>query len=264
MPRFQPFRGVRYDPRRADPALVTAPPYDVIDEPSPRRAGRRHPDNVVLIDLPGDRATTPTRGAAPLLDAGWPKACCSATSRPSTSTGCRHLRGRRAARHTTGVFGALDLSRPGEGDILPHEHTTPKAKSDRLNLLRATRANLSPMWGLSPAPGLSQLLDLDEAASGLVDLATASSTPSGASPTRTGSMPSPTSVGAHPVVIADGHHRYETSLTYRDEQRAAAPGAPGAEAVLAYVVELVDDELDVLPIHRLLSGLPEGSTCPLR
>ena len=58
-------------------------------------------------------------------------------------------------------------------------------------------------------------------------------------------------------MIADGHHRYETSLAYRDEQRAVH-GPPGATtSVLTYVVELVDDELTVLPIHRLLSGLPE-------
>src|SRR5205085_1692909 len=57
--------------------------------------------------------------------------------------------------HTLGVIGALGLAAPGEGDVLPHEHTTPKARSDRLDLLRATKANLSPVWGLSLANGLS-------------------------------------------------------------------------------------------------------------
>ena len=57
------------------------------------------------------------------------------------------------ARRTTGVIGALALSPPGADGILPHEFTTPKAKSDRLDLLRATSANLSPVWGLSPGPG---------------------------------------------------------------------------------------------------------------
>src|SRR5680860_984128 len=60
-------------------------------------------------------------------------------------------------RDTLGVFGALGLEPPGEGDILPHEHTTPKAKSDRLDLLRTTGHNLSPIWGLSLAAGLSDL-----------------------------------------------------------------------------------------------------------
>jgi uncharacterized protein (DUF1015 family) len=66
-------------------------------------------------------------------------------------------------------------------------------------------------------------------------------------------------VAESPVVVADGHHRYETSLTYRDEQRAAADDdAGGAEWVMCYVVELVDDQLTVRPIHRLLSGFPPG------
>ena len=70
-------------------------------------------------------------------------------------------------------------------------------------------------------------------------------------------------MAAHPVVIADGHHRYETSLTYRDEQRGRPTAtAPGADAVLTYVVELVDDELEVLPIHRLVTALPDGLDDP--
>ena len=66
-------------------------------------------------------------------------------------------------------------------------------------------------------------------------------------------------ISAEPIVIADGHHRYETSLAYRDERRAASADgtAGGAEAVMCFVVELVDDELSVGPIHRLLSGLPD-------
>ena len=74
-----------------------------------------------------------------------------------------------AHRRTTGVLGALELSRPGEGGILPHEQTTPKAKSDRLNLLRGTDANVSPVWGLSPAAGLSDLLAVDGASALRVD-----------------------------------------------------------------------------------------------
>ena len=65
-----------------------------------------------------------------------------------------------AARHTTGVIGALELRPPG-ADILPHEQTTPKARSDRLDLLRAYRANLSAIWGLSLAKGLTDLLPGD-------------------------------------------------------------------------------------------------------
>ena len=168
-----------------------------------------------------------------------------------------------AARATTGVLGALTLERPGEGDILPHERTTPKAKSDRLDLLRATKANSSAIWGLSLAGGLSKLLDppgeplgdfTDERRRAPPVLAhrrprgraRRSARPSGprrwSSPTATtGSRPaSPTATRRSPTV-------------------------PGPRATLFFVVELVDEQLTVQPIHRLLSGLPDGfdlARCP--
>src|SRR4051812_13501382 len=146
--------------------------------------------------------------------------------------------GRR--RHTTGVFGALELSRPGEGGILPHEHTTPKAKSDRLRLLEATRANLSAVWGLSPAAGLSQLVEVDDRPEAAwtdedgVEHALWVIT----DPDRVEAISA--RVGSEAVVIADGHHRFETSLAYRDAQRSdpEVADAGGAESVLTYVVEL--------------------------
>jgi len=154
--------------------------------------------------------------------------------------------------HTLGVIGALGLEPPGEGDVLPHEHTTPKAKSDRLDLLRATKANLSPVWGLSLASGLSKLLD------------PAAATPLGQWADGDGithelwrvSDPDTIariveSVSSAPVVIADGHHRYETCLAFARERA----DLPGASSTLCFVVELAPDQLTVHPIHRLLRGV---------
>ena len=163
--------------------------------------------------------------------------------------------GPEGPRHTTGVLGALALSRPGEGGILPHEHTTPKAKSDRLNLLRATRANLSAVWGLSPAPGLSELLDLDQAPAGAwTDDGVGHTLWVVDDPDRC--RPSP------PRWRPPGRHRRRPP-PLRDQpglpRRAARRRRgrhPGAESVLAYVVELADDELDVQPIHRLVAPCP--------
>jgi uncharacterized protein (DUF1015 family) len=159
-------------------------------------------------------------------------------------------------RHTTGVFGALHLSRPGEGGILPHEHTTPKAKSDRLNLTRATRANLSAVWGLSASAGLSALLTLADPplAEWDDDAGVSHAVWRVDDPDRIAAIAE--LADAAPVVIADGHHRYETALTYRDELNEAGDDrSPGGDSVLVYLVELADDELSVLPIHRLVSGL---------
>jgi uncharacterized protein (DUF1015 family) len=158
-------------------------------------------------------------------------------------------------RHTTGVLGALGLERPGEGGVLPHEQTTPKAKTDRLELLEATNVNLSPVWGLSLASGLTSLLapaaEPDARAvapDGVVHelWVRSASDDLGAAVGA--------AIGAAPVIIADGHHRYEVALAFA----AAHPDQVGAGAVLAFVVELAEDQLSVRAIHRLVSGLPEG------
>ena len=160
------------------------------------------------------------------------------------------------------MIGALELVVPGEGDVLPHERTTPKPKGERLNLQRACRANLSPVWGLSMAHGLSDIVAPGGKVAGrFVGRATDSD---GVvhelwqlDPALAGQVTA--SVGGSPVVLADGHHRYETGLAYRAEERAAHGDAPGDhDLIMALVVELTEEQLSVRGIHRLLSALPEG------
>ena len=262
VPRFEPFPGIRYDLSKIDIAAVTAPPYDVIDAEQRADLAARDPHNVVAIDLP--------------VGAGDPYAAAAATFRQWQQEGVLvtdapafyiyrmdYTDEAGSPLHTTGVFGALELSKPGEGGILPHEQTTPKAKSDRTNLLQATAANLSAVWGLSPAAGLSDLLvTTDEPDASWQDLeGVTHSFWIVFDPDRIDKISA--TVASAPVVIADGHHRFETSLAYRDERRRAAGsgvehGEAGYDTVLTYVVELAEDQLTVQPIHRLISGLPDG------
>lgn len=265
MPRFEPFPGIRYDASRCDPATVTAPPYDVISPRDREVLVAADPHNVVRIDLPvpDGSGTDPYEQAAALWTRWQTEGVLVTDPSPSFTVYRMELvDDDGTARHTTGVVGALTLSPPGEDGILPHEFTTPKAKTDRLDLLRATTANLSAVWGLSPAPGLTELLHCEEAPSIRFtdDAGVTHSVWTITEPTRVAAIGE--AVTAHPVVIADGHHRYETSLAYLGERRdTAAAGGPavgGADAVMCFMVELVDDELAVGPIHRLLSGLPDG------
>jgi uncharacterized protein (DUF1015 family) len=163
--------------------------------------------------------------------------------------------------HTVGVIGALGLEPPGEG-ILPHEETTPKAKTDRLELLRATRANLSPIWGLSPGTGLSthvqppshpveRVTDDD----GVVHEVWPIGDGDQIRAIRA-------AVESAPVLIADGHHRFETALHYREEEKKAGSRSSEEDAVMALVVELTEEQLTVQAIHRLLHGLPDGFDLP--
>jgi uncharacterized protein (DUF1015 family) len=260
--RFQPFPGVRYAPDRASLERVISPPYDVIDDAQRTELASRDDHNAVRIDLPADEGGRDRYDVARSLLEQWRAEGVLVTDeRPAfTIHRMAYVDDAGTSRHTTGIIGALELSPPGS-DILPHEHTTPKARSDRLDLLRATRANTSAIWGLSLAKGLTDLLPVDREPAAAVDAG------DGVvhtvwvvdDPELTGAIAE--AVAAHPVVIADGHHRYETSLAYRREREAADPGgqAGAATSTLAYVVELVEDELTVRAIHRLIAGLPEGT-----
>jgi uncharacterized protein (DUF1015 family) len=258
--RFDPFAGIRYDLSRNDLGRVMAPPYDVIDESLRAELVARDQHNAVLVDLPdesdGDERYEIARcRLAEWLDDG----VLVVDDRPSfTIYRMTATDDAGVERHTTGVIGALELRPPGT-DILPHEHTTPKAKSDRLDLLRSCRANLSAIWGLSLAKGLTDLLPVDgpPLADVIDDEGVRHTVWRVDDPEACAAISA--AVAEQPIVVADGHHRYETSLAYKAEREAADGDAGAAGATMAYVVELVEDELTVHAIHRLISGLPEGT-----
>ena len=263
MPRFEPFPGLRYSlshVRALDD--VVCPPYDVISESERAVLVGRSPSNVVRLELPEgevDRSGADRyQQARTLLDAWRDGGILARDGQPAfygyrmtfTDPG-------GARRSTVGVIGALGLEKPGSG-ILPHEETTPKAKTDRLDLLRATRANLSPIWGLSPGTGLSAHLQppdhpLERATDddGIVHEMWPITDPDRIAAIRA-------AVGSEPVLIADGHHRFETALNYQAERQAADDGPGDEDAVMALVVDLTEDQLTVQAIHRLLTGLPAG------
>ena len=259
MARFEPFAAIRYDLERSELGQVIAPPYDVIDPAQRAELAARDPHNAVRIDLPDEADGDARYEAARQALAAWlADGTLVVDDRPSFTVYRMGSRGEDGIeRRTTGVLGALELSPPGT-DILPHEHTTKKAKSDRLDLLRACRANLSAIWGLSLAKGLTDLLPVDEPPlAEVVDDDGVRHTVWRVDDPATCAAIS-AAVAEHPVVIADGHHRYETSLAYKGEREAVDGDAGDAAATLAYLVELVEDELTVHAIHRLVSGLPDG------
>jgi len=259
MARFEPFRGTRYDLDRSDLGRVIAPPYDVIDEAQRAELAARDPHNAVRIDLPSEADGPERYDKAARTFATWQDDGILVTDDRPSFTLYRMTATDESGveRRTTGLIGALELSPPGT-DILPHEHTTPKAKTDRLDLMRASRANFSAIWGLSLAKGLTELLPMHEPPmADLVDEDGVRHTiwridDPGLCSAITAA------VGEQPIVVADGHHRYETSLTYKSEREAADGSAGPAGATMAYVVELVDEELTVHAIHRLITALPEG------
>ena len=267
MPEFLPFRGIRYALREetspADVGPVAAPPYDVIDDDSRAALESSDPRNSVRLILPrdGEDGRDRYQVAADCLDE-WRRTGALVVDDTARFYLYEMLfedeNGR--FRRTHGVIGALGLpprgSDPGAVGVLPHERTMRTAKSDRLSLLRATRANLDPIWVLSLTEGLSKLLaphrlpliayceDSDGVTHRLFPLT---------APQDVAAVSA--ALAASPVVLADGHHRFETACAYRDERIADGLADPAAERIMAFAAELADDELSVRPIHRLLLGL---------
>lgn len=257
MPRFEPFTALRYDIERSPLDLVSAPPYDVLSESDVDELTARHPSNIVRVDVPRE-TDGPTRyeQAADLLRR-WVDDGTLVNDDTPTFTLYRmaFTDESGARRETVGVLGALEVVDEGAGGVLPHERTTPKAKTDRLDLTRATHTNLSPVWGLSLSAGLSALLAAPGEPVGSVTVDGVTHTVERVSdPDRIALISA--AVASHPVVIADGHHRYAISRTFRDEVRARTSRTDtDAELTLTYVGELVEDQLSVEAIHRVYRGI---------
>lgn len=256
MPRFEPFPALRYAPG-SDLDAVAAPPYDVLDIPDVERLRATDPHNIVHVDVPleSDGPDRYSRAAAELRR--WQAEGVMVRDRLPSFTLYRmqFTDATGTARRTVGVTGALEVVDEGAGGVLPHERTTPKAKSDRLDLTRATGANLSPVWGLSLTPALTEVLAAPgEHLGGCTDEQGVVHTVERVDdPDRVAAIAA--AVGSHEVLIADGHHRYAISRAYRDEVRARRGGAAGsAELTLTYVAELVEDQLSIDAIHRLYRG----------
>jgi len=251
VPRFEPFPAVRYSGAAGDPSDLVAPPYDVIGPDDRAVLEARSAVNAVRLELPSDGHA----GAAERFRAWLGDGTLVRDGSPAFYV----YRMTAAGRATTGVLGALELEPPGRG-ILPHERTTAKDRSDRLGILRTTQVNLSPIWGLSAAGGrlaaAAQPDGLEVLASAVDDEGIVHELWRLDDPDRVAEVTA--AVAAQPVLIADGHHRFEVANAYREEEGAA----PGATAILAYLVELAEDELAVHPIHRLLSDAPAELSLP--
>jgi uncharacterized protein (DUF1015 family) len=250
VPDFLPFRGIRY--RAHDLDALTAPPYDVIDPDERAALAARSPYNAVGLILPeGDDRY---RHAREELDRWQADGTLAVDAAPRLySYGMEYTDDAGVARRTTGVIGALVLPpAAGEGDVLPHERTLPKAKSDRLALLRATRANLDPIWGLTPAPLSAHLATAAPLAATVDDHGVRHTL--GALDDAAAIAAVREAVAGAPLVLADGHHRFETPINYRNERTDAGASVPADAAVMCLVVELAEDQLWVQPIHRLVQG----------
>ena len=256
MPRFEPFHALRFTDN-GNLGVYCAPPYDVLSDYDRQQLAAQSAHNIVHIDLPiADPPSDAYANASHLFQSWIKDGVLQRDDEPSLTlyrTSFTDETGK--SRNIVGVIGSLEVVDEGAGGVLPHEQTTPKAKTDRLDLTRATDANLSPVWGLSTKIGLSALLsEPGEPVGSVVDAeGVIHSVERVVDKSRIESICA--AVSSSPVVIADGHHRYAISRTFRDEVRARTQSKDtGAELTLTYINELVEEQLSVAAIHRFYNG----------
>ncbi len=256
MPRFEPFHALRFTDN-GNLGVYCAPPYDVLSDYDRQQLAAQSAHNIVHIDLPvADPPSDAYANASHLLQSWIKDGVLQRDDEPSLTlyrTSFTDETGK--SRNIVGVIGSLEVVDEGAGGVLPHEQTTPKAKTDRLDLTRVTDANLSPVWGLSTKIGLSALLsEPGEPVGSVVDAeGVIHSVERVVDKSRIEAICA--AVSSSPVVIADGHHRYAISRTFRDEVRARTQSKDtGAELTLTYINELVEEQLSVAAIHRFYNG----------
>ncbi|MEX2032930.1 MAG: DUF1015 domain-containing protein, partial [Dehalococcoidia bacterium] len=273
MTEIRPFRGLRYNPARlggSTPDDVIAPPYDVVGADAVAALHARSPYNAAHLENPAGSGAARFAGAARLLKEWQSAGALKRDARrafyvyeqrvqvPTPDGGSRTV-SRRC------FFARTRLHRPEEGIVRPHEATLTGPREERLQLLRATRTNISPIFGmfLDPSGAAKALLaeiarrePTFEARDGLrdrhrlwvVDIASEVAALTAA-------------VAASNVTIADGHHRTHTALDYRDEAAGKKRKWTGNEPENFVLMGLIPEEdpgLVILPIHRLIHGeIPE-------
>jgi uncharacterized protein (DUF1015 family) len=272
MADVQPLRALRYDPAVVGAlANVVAPPYDVIDAGQRAELIARSPFNVVAVDLPraepdasggeGDPYTT----AGELFESWQAQGALVRDEEPALWAHTQDYTGPDGQTRTRrGFFCRVRIEDYGPGRVRPHERTHPGPKADRLRLTRATHANISPIFSLysdpteaawraiAPATEQTPWADIKDA-DGTVHRLWRVSDPEAIAAVQA-------ATGGAELLIADGHHRYETMHAYAEE----VGGEGDHRYILMCLVALEDPGLTVFPTHRLIGGLDDQRRAALQ
>jgi uncharacterized protein (DUF1015 family) len=256
MAEIEPLRALRYDPAKTGGLQdVVAPPYDVIDDEQRASLEARSPYNIVRVDLPrggDDRYELAAREFA-----GWrADGVIVQDPGPALWVLAQDYTGPDGREQTRrGFFARVRIEDYGAGRIRPHERTHPGPREDRLRLTRATKANLSPIFSLFSDPAGAAWGALAPATEAAPWAETVDADGTVNRLWRVGDGDAITAVldavRGTELLIADGHHRYETARLYAEEV-----GGEGAHRfVLMCLGALQDPGLTVFPTHRLVRGL---------
>ncbi|NTW54168.1 MAG: DUF1015 domain-containing protein [Chlorobaculum sp.] len=267
MPEIAPFKGIVYGPDLAGEASrLICPPYDAIPPVMQQELYGSSDYNAVRLELPAE--PDPYAASASRLREWLASGVLVQDGEPALYPCFQTFEDEHGVTRTRkGLFAALRLYDFAEGEVLPHERTLSGPKVDRLKMFRETGANISSIFGLYADPARQ----VDEAISAFAEThePLIEATFQGVR-NRLWRVTDPSLIAAAQsvlaglkVYIADGHHRYETGIAYRNERAASNPGHTGREPynyIMAYLTNIYDEGLLILPIHRLVHGLPSFDT----
>lgn len=249
-------------------ASIICPPYDVISPEEQKAYHKKHQYNVIHVEHPiespedTDTNNKYTRAASTFSE--WLKnGILEADTTPTYYIHEHSFEYGDDTKVRMGLIACVHLEPWEKNIIIPHEYTIAKAKADRLQLIRACAANTSPVFGLYEDPGqrIAKLMQ-----GKLLDSKLLFEIKRGSETHRVWKANEPEFVQrvshfmvTKPIYIADGHHRYETALAYRDErrQREAFTGDETYNYVMMTLTSFSDPGLLIMPIHRLLKNLPD-------
>jgi len=257
MVEIRPFRAIRYTAKAGDLKQLITQPYDKITPDTQKKYLERSPYNYCRLILPVEEDRYASARSS--LDRFLTEKAFEKDGAPAIYVYFQDFELSGKKYHRKGFICALRLQPYEDKSVLPHEKTHKGPKIDRLNMSRATLKDLEPGFVLYPDQKHEVASVLDQASKGrpLADLVDEDNVQN-----RLWKLEDPAMIkrmqaalAPEQVVIADGHHRYETAITFRDELLAAHPGAPADEAFnfrMTYMVDVDDPGLVVLPGHRLL------------
>ena len=258
MADVRPFRALRYCDAAGDLARLVCPPYDVIDDAERQALLAASPNNAVRLELPElayDLVGALIDGwlGAGILERAATPGIVAWTQTFTLDDGSPHER--KVVLATVGV-------EPYDARVVrPHERTHAGPKADRLKLLSAARTQISPVYGIYPDGGGAVWAALGVAGEPQAEAVGHDGTLNRFwwidDPARCAAVAA--AMAERWILIADGHHRYETAVTYRDERRAAGDGDGPHDVVMMGLTAIEDPGLVVLPTHRLLHEWPEGA-----
>jgi uncharacterized protein (DUF1015 family) len=260
----KPFHGILYNPGKVDASSVTAPPYDIVTPTHKDELYRKDPHNIIRIDFGKDNPDDNDTENRYTRAAGFLKEWLSGGILTRDDQPCFYcyeitytLWGKE--KKTRGVMGAVKLEVLGKGSVHPHEMTYSKPKSDRLNILRYCKANISPIFSIysSPRRKTSSILE------SVVQQPPLITAQNGDGFThRLWRIDNPEQIRTVEeemqdldIFIADGHHRYETALAYKRECEEQGLGKTGEEPfnyVMMFLSNMDDEGLTLLPTHRIV------------